>query len=127
MGVNDWALGPGRPSFWESFGGEVRDPSAVRFDSPDGAYTGRKGRAAGLHVPGGFAVKVECVTTGRNWSQLEQRSVMRRQRVDVKGGTPIVAPLGNKQQRCQLTKAELREQAEAAVLAWREGQTSKNK
>jgi hypothetical protein len=54
---------------------------------------------------------------------------MRRRGVeDVKDGTPpIVAPLGNKQSRRQLTKAELREQAEAAVLAWRAGQTSKNK
>jgi hypothetical protein len=47
---------------------------------------------------------------------------------DVKGGTPpIVAPPVNKQQRHQLTKAELREQAEVAVFAWRAGQTSKNK
>jgi hypothetical protein len=53
---------------------------------------------------------------------------MRRQRVEgVKGGTPIVAPRGNKQQRRQLTKTELREQAEATVLAWRAGQNSKNK
>jgi hypothetical protein len=51
---------------------------------------------------------------------------MRRQGVeDVKGGTAIVAPPVNKQRR--LTKAELRGQAEAAVLAWREGQISKDK
>jgi hypothetical protein len=53
---------------------------------------------------------------------------MRRQGVeDVKGGTPIVAPPVNKKPRRRLTKAELREQAEAAVLAWREGRISKDK
>ena len=53
---------------------------------------------------------------------------MRRQGVeDVKGGTPIVAPPANKQPRRRLSKAELREQAAAAFLAWRAGQTSKNK
>ena len=46
---------------------------------------------------------------------------------DVKGGTPIVAPVVNKQPRRRLSKAELREQAEAALLAGRAGQTSKNK
>jgi hypothetical protein len=50
---------------------------------------------------------------------------MRRQGVeDVKGATPIeVQPL--KKPRRKLSKAELREQAEAALLAWRAGQTSK--
>jgi hypothetical protein len=53
---------------------------------------------------------------------------MRRRGVeDIKGVTPIVAPLVNKQPRRRLSKAELREQAEAALLAWRAGQTSKNK
>jgi hypothetical protein len=53
---------------------------------------------------------------------------MHRQGVeDVKGGTPIAAPPVNKQQRRQPTKAELREQAESAVLAWRAGQASKNR
>jgi hypothetical protein len=47
---------------------------------------------------------------------------------DVKGGTaPIVTPPVNKQPYRQPTKAELREQADAAILAWRAGQTSKNK
>jgi hypothetical protein len=51
---------------------------------------------------------------------------MRRQGVeDAKGKTPVVEP--SKEPRRKLSKAELREQAEAAVLAWREGQTSKNK
>jgi hypothetical protein len=52
---------------------------------------------------------------------------MRRQGVeDIKGATPIeVQP--PKQPRRKLSKAELREQAAAAFLAWRAGQTSKNK
>jgi hypothetical protein len=52
---------------------------------------------------------------------------MRRQGVDdVKGGTPIVTTPANKQPR-RLSKAELREQAEAAFRTWRAGQTSKDK
>jgi tRNA A37 threonylcarbamoyladenosine synthetase subunit TsaC/SUA5/YrdC len=60
---------------------------------------------------------------------MKQRSLMRRRGVeDVKGGTPIVTPSANEQpRRRKLSKAELREQAEAAFLAWRAGQTSKNK
>jgi len=51
---------------------------------------------------------------------------MRRQGVeDVRGGTPIVTAPVNKQPRRRLSKAELREQAAAAFLAWRAGQTSK--
>jgi hypothetical protein len=50
---------------------------------------------------------------------------MRRQGVeDVKGKTPVIDQ-PPKQPRRKLSKAELREQAEAAVLAWRAGQTSK--
>ena len=62
-----------------------------------------------------------------NWSRLASRKRMRRQGVeDVKGATPIeVQPL--KKPRRKVSKAELREQATAAFLAWREGQTSKNK
>ena len=69
------------------------------------------------------------VMTGRtNWSRIKQRSRMRRRGVeDVKGGTPIVTPPANKQPRRRLSKAQLREQAAAAFLAWREGQTTKNK
>jgi hypothetical protein len=54
---------------------------------------------------------------------------MRRRGVeDIKGSTPIVAPLVNKQQpRRKLSKAELRQQAAAAFLVWRAGQTSKDK
>jgi len=62
-----------------------------------------------------------------NWSRIANRKRMRRQGVeDVKGATPIeVQPL--KKPRRKLSKAELREQAEAALLAWRTGQTSKDK
>ena len=54
---------------------------------------------------------------------------MRRRGVeDIRGGTLIIAPLVNKQTpRRKLSKAELRQQAAAAFLAWRAGQTSKNK
>ena len=48
---------------------------------------------------------------------------MRRQGVeDIKGKTPLVPDQPPKQHRRRLSKAELREQAEAAFLAWREGQ-----
>ena len=62
-----------------------------------------------------------------NWSRLAGRKRMRRQGVeDVKGATPIeVQP--SKQPRRKLSKAELREQAAAAFLAWRAGQTSNDK
>jgi len=52
---------------------------------------------------------------------------MRRQGVeDRKDKTPLVDQ-PPKQPRHKLSKAELREQAAAAFLAWRAGQTSKNK
>jgi hypothetical protein len=51
---------------------------------------------------------------------------MRRQGVeDVKGKMLLVGQ--PKQPRRKLSKAELREQAEAAFLAWRKGQTAKDK
>ena len=58
-----------------------------------------------------------------NWSRIASRGRMRRQGVeDVKGKTPIfTAP--TKQPRRKLSKAELREQAEAAFRAWGAGQT----
>ena len=62
-----------------------------------------------------------------NWRRLGSRDHMRRQGVeDVKGKTPVIDQLP-KQPRRKMSKAELCEQAEAAVLAWRAGQTSKNK
>jgi len=52
---------------------------------------------------------------------------MRRQGVeDVKGEMPVVID-PTKVRRRKLSKAELREQAEAAFLAWRAGQTAKDK
>jgi hypothetical protein len=61
-----------------------------------------------------------------NWSRISNRKRMQRQGVeDVKGKTPIIEP--EKKPRRKLSKAELREQATAAFLAWRSGQISKNK
>ena len=50
---------------------------------------------------------------------------MRRQVEDVKGKTPL-SDRPPKARR-KLNKAELREQAEAAFLTWRSGQTAKDK
>jgi hypothetical protein len=51
---------------------------------------------------------------------------MRRQGVeDIKGATPVLGP--SKKPRRILSKAELREQAEAAFRAWRAGQKSEDK
>jgi hypothetical protein len=67
--------------------------------------------------------------TGRvNWTRISYRERMRRQGVeDIKGKTPLVLNQPPKQPRRKLSKAELREQAEAALLAWRQGQTAKDK
>jgi hypothetical protein len=52
---------------------------------------------------------------------------MRRQGAeDIKDKTPL-ANQPPRQPRRKVSKAELREQAEAALLAWHAGQTSKNK
>jgi hypothetical protein len=52
---------------------------------------------------------------------------MRRQGVeDINGKMPLFAQPPKKPRR-KLSKAELRQQAAAAFLAWRAGQTSKNK
>ena len=62
-----------------------------------------------------------------NWSRIATRERMRRQGVeDIKGKMPLVAE-PPKQPRRKLSKAELRQQTAAAFLAWRVGQTSKNK
>ena len=54
-----------------------------------------------------------------NWRRLGSHNRMRRQGVeDVKGKTPVIDQLP-KQPRRKMSKAELCEQAEAAVLAWR--------
>jgi hypothetical protein len=69
------------------------------------------------------------MATGRmNWSRRASRDHMHRQGVeDVKGKTPLVPNQAPKQPRRKLSKVELREQAAAAFLAWREGQTAKDK
>jgi hypothetical protein len=61
-----------------------------------------------------------------NWTRISSRNRMRRQGVeDIKGKMPLdVQP--PKQRRRKLSKAELREQATAAFLAWREGQKAKD-
>ena len=68
-----------------------------------------------------------------NWSRIATRDRMRRHGVeDIKGKMPLVSEPPKqvseppKQQR-KLSKAELRQRTAAAFLAWREGQTSKNK
>jgi hypothetical protein len=62
-----------------------------------------------------------------NWSRIGSRNRMQRQGVeDIKGKTPLDGQ-PPKQLRRKLSKAELREQAAAAFLAWREGQTAKDK
>jgi hypothetical protein len=60
-----------------------------------------------------------------NWSRIKSRDRLRQQGVeDIKGETPLFPP---EQPRRKLSKAELREQAEAAFLAWLERQTAKDK
>ena len=62
-----------------------------------------------------------------NWSRIATRDRMRRHGVeDIDGKVPLFAQPSKKPRR-KLSKAELREQAEAAFLAWRAGQTSNNK
>jgi len=70
-----------------------------------------------------------CVMSGRvNWTRISSRNHMRRQGVeDIQGKTPLVLDQPPKQRRRKLSKAELREQATAAFLAWREGQKAKDK
>ena len=65
--------------------------------------------------------------TGRmNWSRIGSRDRMQRQGVeDIKGKTPLVGQ--PPKIRRKLSKAELRQQAAAAFLAWRAGQTAKYK
>jgi hypothetical protein len=45
----------------------------------------------------------------------------------VKGKTPLVPDQPAKQHRRRLSKAELRDQAAATFLAWREGRKAKGK
>jgi hypothetical protein len=68
------------------------------------------------------------MTVRVNWTRIGKRNRMQRQGVeDIKGKMPLVLDRPPKQRRRKLSKAELREQAAAAFLAWREGQTAKDK
>jgi hypothetical protein len=68
------------------------------------------------------------MTVRVNWTRIGKRNRMQRQGVeDTKGKMPLVLDRPPKQRRRKLSKAELREQAAAAFLAWREGQTAKDK
>ena len=63
-----------------------------------------------------------------NWSRIDSRARMQRQGVeDIKGEKLFVLHQPPKQPRRKLSKAELREQAAAAFLAWRKGQIAKDK
>ena len=68
------------------------------------------------------------MTARVNWARVSSRNRMRRQGVeDIKGKLPPIVDETPKQPRRKLTKAELREQHEAAFLAWRAGQAAKDK
>jgi hypothetical protein len=61
-----------------------------------------------------------------NWTRISSRNRIQRQGVeDIKGKTPLGGQPPKIRRR--LSKAELREQAAAAFLAWREGQKAKDK
>jgi hypothetical protein len=61
-----------------------------------------------------------------NWSRISSRKRMHRQGVeDAKGQTPLDVKLPTV--RRKLSKAEVRQQAAAAFLAWRAVQTAKEK
>jgi hypothetical protein len=61
-----------------------------------------------------------------NWSLISSRVRMRRQGVeDIKGKTPLVGQ--PPKTRLKLSKAEVRQQAAAAFLAWRADRTAKDK
>jgi hypothetical protein len=61
-----------------------------------------------------------------NWVRIGSRDRMQRQGVeDIKGKTPFVGQ--PPKIRLKLSKAELRQQAAAAFLAWRKDQTAKDK
>jgi hypothetical protein len=62
-----------------------------------------------------------------NWSRSKQRSRLWRQGIEDRKDKAPVASQPPRKPRRKLSKAELREQAEAAFRTWREGQTSKDK
>ena len=63
-----------------------------------------------------------------NWSRIATRDRMRRHGVeDIDDGKVPLFAQPPKKPRRKLSKGELRQQTAAAFLAWRAGQTSKNK
>ena len=109
----------------------------LRFDGPDDVAVvwGVKAKppAFPLFFPAALLcnarVARKCVMSGRvNWSRIASRNRMRRQGVeDINGKMPLFAEPPKRPRRKKLGKAELRQQAAAAFLAWRAGQTSKDK
>jgi hypothetical protein len=97
-----------------------------------GIVWGAKAKPSVFISSGGFAVNAgvarKCVMLGRiNWKRLGSRDRMRRQGVEDRKYKPPLVDQPPKQPRRKVSKAELREQAAAAFLAWRAGQTSKDK
>src|SRR5215471_7200836 len=124
--VYDCGVGPGTNAL---------SPDGLRFDGPDEVSTSfgalRQSRRFACRTAAllcSARVARKCVMSGRtNWSRIKQRNLMRRRGVeDIRGATSVAVP-PPKQPRRKLSKAELREQAAAAFLAWRAGQTSKDK
>jgi len=62
-----------------------------------------------------------------NWLRMASRNRMRRQGLEDRKDKPPLIDQPPKHPRRKVSKAELREQAAAAFLAWRAGQTSKDK
>ena len=63
-----------------------------------------------------------------NWSRIVTRDRMRRHGVeDIKGKMPVISEPPRQPPSRKLSEGELRQQTAAAFLAWRAGQTSKNK
>jgi hypothetical protein len=60
------------------------------------------------------------------WSRVKNRERAHRQGIEDKKAKTALVPHAPKTRR-KLSKAELREQATAAFLAWRAGQTAKDK
>ena len=121
---------PSRDAWVYACGVGPRFLHATRFDSPDDAVSSRKAALFGALRQGRrFRTHVQSkyVMARMNGSHIASRNRMRRQGVeDINGKVPLFAEPPKKPRR-KLSKAELRQRAAAAFLAWREGQTSKAK
>ena len=102
-------IGSTAPTTWPVWGATAEPPD---FPSFTGGFADVEG--------GGVMVRA-------NWSRVASRNRMRRQGVEDRKDKIPVGSEPPKQLRRKLSKAKLREQAAAAFLAWRAGQTSKNK